>query len=1072
MSTFPARRRVHPRVAGALLTLTAALASTASAQSQETSATPAVDSAEATAQIAATQTAPVFTRSSELQLAFEAPVEAQQLILAADLPTGATFVPGSARLDDAALPDPRIGAQGRLYWTLPAVTHGVLSYRVTHAALLEGETQPGLLALYRGGRNEVLMGTVDVPDALSAVAPLVGETQNPGVIKFPLDGAVYRDRDRVTVVVAGALGSDLTLSVGGVPVSDQQIGTLDRDPALQTEKRTYVGVQLQPGSNIFTAGTDTVHVQYAGRTSHVEIVPQQLLADGSTPLRLKVRALDASGVLTAMPFVTLRTSIEPVTPDANPQEAGYQVRLKDGEGEVELRAQTLPVTLSVETLAGDLVEKRVLAVKPNPAHVGLGQVSVTVGVAPLAIQSVHGSGYYEGMIGAGKLYVAADSAGLPTSSSTDVRYPLHGDASTASVQLQGVDPVAFRYEHPGFSVQYRQAAVPIDVFGVGEGLTTLSASTRGETIGSQNQLSAFVAAVPGERVSETLIPDGTRLLHLAHPAVRDSDTVEQMVREQRSGKELSRTTLRPDADYTLDVVSGSLVFAQPALPYDAAGNPVTLEVHYRTGDALGNRQLGFGVQLSRTTVNLRLAAAAVQLGGVTTYGVKAAYKDDALSASTLLAYAGGVQVSADAGVNGGGSSASASLRYQDAGYNGLNAFQSGLHAAAHGKTALGGAYALQADADLNNDANGLGGSASLLGSYNAAPFTVGAGLKAGLGTEAGLSLIGSAAYTTTSSAVSVTHTQPLTGTLAPTTQLAARVTVAPRVELSVRDDIDWTAGHRAGFGLSTTLGGTNLSVGYDLPTASGDGNRARFAADTSLTLNDHLSFGLSGSASYDLGRTYSTYSIGPSLRYQDARISGTVGTDLSLSGSQFKTVLRAGVTGSVSDTLTLGADLLNEFSSTPGARYSVSAAYRDSEWNSLGYLRYQTGSLAGNEAQFQGELSSEYHTATLALRGGLAARELLSDPGSLTYQPSVSGTYYLNDRLGVGLGLRALIQPSTGTSELGYGLEASVRALPGTWLTAGYNFKGFEGLGSPYTRQGLYLRLDLMLDETELGGKK
>ena len=69
-------------------------------------------------------------------------------------------------------------------------------------------------------------------------------------------------------------------------------------------------------------------------------------------------------------------------------------------------------------------------------------------------------------------------------------------------------------------------------------------------------------------------------------------------------------------------------------------------------------------------------------------------------------------------------------------------------------------------------------------------------------------------------------------------------------------------------------------------------------------------------------------------------------------------------------------------------------------------------------------------------------------------------------RIGVGAWGRALTQPGSGTTQYGYGLEASFRALPGTWITAGYNPQGFTGLGTTYTKQGAYLRLDLTLDET------
>ncbi|UTA51697.1 hypothetical protein MSS93_05660 [Deinococcus radiodurans] len=102
------------------------------------------------------------------------------------------------------------------------------------------------------------------------------------------------------------------------------------------------------------------------------------------------------------------------------------------------------------------------------------------------------------------------------------------------------------------------------------------------------------------------------------------------------------------------------------------------------------------------------------------------------------------------------------------------------------------------------------------------------------------------------------------------------------------------------------------------------------------------------------------------------------------------------------------------------------------------------------------------------MRGGVESRTQLDDRDSFTLQGWLGSSYYLTDRLAVGAWARALTQPASQTTLFGYGVEGSVRPLPGTWLTAGYNFRGFEGFqsSSTYTRQGPYLRLDLTLDET------
>ena len=136
------------------------------------------------------------------------------------------------------------------------------------------------------------------------------------------------------------------------------------------------------------------------------------------------------------------------------------------------------------------------------------------------------------------------------------------------------------------------------------------------------------------------------------------------------------------------------------------------------------------------------------------------------------------------------------------------------------------------------------------------------------------------------------------------------------------------------------------------------------------------------------------------------------------------------------------------------------------------------GSLANGDSSFSAGASAEYRllprqNMQLALRGGADMR-VTSDRATLTVQPYAGVTAAFNDRIQVGGWGRALLQPATSTSLVGYGVEAGYRVLPGTWLNAGYNIQGFDGIdtGGMYTQPGAYVRLDLTLDETLNGVKK
>jgi hypothetical protein len=341
--------------------------------------------------------------------------------------------------------------------------------------------------------------------------------------------------------------------------------------------------------------------------------------------------------------------------------------------------------------------------------------------------------------------------------------------------------------------------------------------------------------------------------------------------------------------------------------------------------------------------------------------------------------------------------------------------------------------------------------------------------------------------------VDITHVEPMSaedGALDPTTTVSARYALSDTLSVSVRDDINWSTGQRAALGLENRVGNTTYQLAYDLPGSGGQGNRARFGVTTALPLSPRVNLGLRASAVYNVNaaalplsprvnlglRASAVYNVnaaqtdvsaGADVTYRTDRVTASAGADVTSTARGVGTVLRAGVSGQLSDHLSVTADGLAEFGAgKSGLRAAVGYAYRNSAFNSLGTLRYVTGTLAGTAPEFSTNLAAEYRQPQWAVRAGVDTRTLLSDPDSFTAQLGLGGTYYFAERFGVGAWGRMITQPGSSTTQYGYGLEGSVRVLPGTWLTAGYNPAGFDGLGSAYTRPGAYLRLDLTIDES------
>lgn len=1030
--------------------------------------------------------APQAQRSSSVTLPFDAPAQASELVIAHAIPTGAQYVPGSARLNGQPLADPLRGPSGTLYWTLPGAAQragtavpGAITYDLSHTGTLGELPAPALLARYKGERSEVLQSRVDEGD-LRAARPLGSAqatlSENPGAIKFPLQGSLIRIRDRINITVEVPQDAAQPLTVNGQVISEDRIGETTTDPTRGVRRLTYVGVPLRAGLNTLQLGADTVTVQLVGATARTEITPVSLVADGATPIRLKIRTLDASGNPTGQASVTLTSTLEPLAPDANPGESGYQVHLEDGEGELVLQPQSAPTTLKLRVQQGQDILTRSFDIRPDDSRVGVGMISATLGLdGNLNLSddlTWQARASLETPLAGGKLYVAADKDGLPTEQDTLKRFAAFGDASIQSTPLQGIDPVAARYDHPTLRAEYRRSSLPIDVLPVGEQLTALTVTSK-----SNPQLSGFVALVPEDRAQDTLTPEGTRLLRLSRGNVAEgSDTLVVQTLERGTGKLLAQQTLARNVDYILDTRTGIITLARALDDTDASLNDIRVQATYRLNNPADQRQLAYGAQIKYQAGQATIGAAAISLDGTVTAGARATYDNGTTRTDGLLAYSGGFQASADLSTTLGRSTVQARIRYQDGQYRGLAPLTPGLNANAsvttQHTTSLSSSVQTEYHNTLGTAAKDIqGGSVTARADYRLAPFSVGAGVKYAYGDQYGLGAVFSAGYHRAPVDVDITHTQPLAGAaggnLDPITTVATRYAITDTITLGVTDEINWKTGQRAILTLDSRLGSTNYQVAYDLPTAGGQGNRARFGVTTTVALSDQLTAGLRGSATYALNTREPQLGAGLDLNYKTQTLSATTGTDLTYSSKGFGVVLRGGVSGSLSDHLTLTADGLAEFGAGKnGQRAAIGFAYRNRTFNALGSARYVNGTLAGNQPELSSNLAAEYRQPTWAARAGLDTRTLLNDPGSFTAQLGLSGTYYLTDRIGIGAWGRALTQPGSGTTQYGYGLEASYRALPGTWITAGYNPQGFTGLGNTYTKQGAYLRLDLTLDDT------
>ncbi|GLV47168.1 hypothetical protein TJA_03420 [Thermus sp. LT1-2-5] len=965
-------------------------------------------------------------RLSEVRLPFRVEGEGEGLLLAFPVPEGAEYVPGSARLleGDKALPleDPLTDGKA-LYWRLPLLKEGEVRFTLRHERALPPLAEPGL-TLVAGGREVFLQGKVTLEDYRKA-KPLQAERR--GVIREPKDGEVFRDREAIRVVLEAPLGP-LTLKVNGNPVGQDRLGKAELDEGRGWQRLEYYGVPLAVGRNLLEVegvAQDRLEVFRAGNPTRLRLSLLEARADGRTPIRVLVEALDENGIPTGFGPVTLEADLEPLNPDAFLDISGYQVLLKDGRAEVLLRPLLAPREFGVRARFNELQTQAKFFAGERKESLWLAQGSVGVAlgrsVAGLRLEEARLFGlaraYAEGPFLAGQGQLALDTAGGLSAKLSQDRFPITGAATEAKRPLTSDDPIAFRYDQEAFSLSYERAPL-------GAGLpeaTALRLSTRGEA-----RLEAFLGLLPRDQVQEVIVPDGTAFYRLSRRPKPGSLTL-TLVEGARE------TPLVAGKDYVADEL-GNLQLSRPLFPSTPDLAPVYLLARYAPEEAPRD---------------------------LLAYGLGAVYEKDGFRFGLSGAYLGDWRLGAELGYEGAGNRLSLRGSYAQGRFGlafgaeaRLGAFR--LRGDLRAEDLRQGVAALQGQARLAYEEGPLGvalehatpAQTALLLEYRPKPFTLGAGLGYLWG-EGAWALLGRAGYEEGRARLLLTHAQPFSVGRA-VTRLDAAWPLDPNLSLEGGLSYAWGEGVSGVLGLRQRLGDANLALAYELPTASGEGNRARFGVEAPFPLTERLSLNLSAGLERRFATGETLTAFGLAARYKAEALSATLGVETS-SGQETKLVLRGGAAGSLDEENTLSADFAYQILPQARARFTLAYALFASQVNLLTYHRLTWEA----EPVLEGEALLAYPQPGFQLRPGLAYRVKPQDPTANTYQLGLGANLYLTERFGVGGAAYYLFQPGTGSGRLVYSVEGSFRALEGLWLNLGYGFG--ESLLQP---EGLYLRLD------------
>ncbi|WP_337843841.1 DUF11 domain-containing protein [Thermus sp.] len=945
-------------------------------------------------------------RISTLSLRYGVEGPAGSLLLAHKPPEGSAYVPGSARLQGLPLEDPHLLPDGRLAWRLPfpgGKAEGEVTYQVRHQTALSPLSEPHL-TLVALDREIPLKGQVTLKD-YERGKPLEGE--RPGLIREPKDGAILGERARLSVQ---APMGPLEVLLNGKPVPKELLGEAQYDEKAGVQRLAYYGLPLAEGKNVLEVITpsayDQVEVFRPGAPVRVVAEPTRFVADGRTPLELRLKAVDALGLPSGFGFLTLEADPEPIAADASPLEPGYQVLLKDGVAEVLLKPLPAPRPVTLRYRLGNLEGSFRSEPQGPTSTLWLAQASLTLGYdavqGGLYLQGL-GRAYGEGPLLRGSFQGALDTTGDLARTPEGSFLPLTGSGTEATRPLTSDDPVAFRYTEAGLALSYERAPL---------GPTLPEATALRLRALGPVEAEAFLGLLPLGRVEEEITPDGGSSYRLRF--IPKAGSLALYLRE--GGRE---ALLQEGRDYVLDRTTGYIHLARPLLPLTPDFAPVRLLAVY-TPESAPREALA--------------------------YGLSVGYREGAFRARLGIAYYEGFQFGGEVGYEAGGSRAlltyrqeegkpptfGLTLAYREGALEAQGDLRYAYGSPPEGRARLAydlGPWALALE--QSGPKTALAAEAKLGG-----PFRVGAGAGYDWGLKSTF-LLARLAYQEGENRLALSYYTPGEG------ELSGRFGLAQN--LFLEGGLRYREGEVGGsVGLKSALGGANLALSYELPTASGEGNRARLGLEAPLPLDERWSLNVTAGLAYKLDTAEGQSALGLGLRYRTEAFVATLAGEWATG----RLLFRAGAAGAPAEDQALALDLTLEALPTPKLGFSVSYALWAEGFTLLTHHLYK-------ESTLEGQTLANLHGKEFSLRPSLLYRYPFQDPEGLALEVGLGGTY-LFSAFGVGANLYYGLLPRLGEGAGAFSVEGTWRALEGFWLSLGYTF-GETG----FRRPGPYLRLDV-----------
>jgi uncharacterized repeat protein (TIGR01451 family) len=439
---------------------------------------------------------------------------------------------------------------------------------------------------------------------------------------------------QVNIALKGVLGTNFALSVNGKEISADHIGQRSTENSINLQAWLYIGLELNPGSNVVEAKMFDSFGNQRGYRKLTLIAPGNLaailvepanrnpVADGKTPIRVRVRLVDAHGVpVTSRTPVTLETTVGKWDAvDLNPREPGTQQFIEGGEAVFNLMPPMEPVSGKIAVSSGTLSCDVKLAFTPELRPLmAIGVVDQTLSfrgfsgagassasfytlqneLSRLEASNASGTADYQAHVGTfikGRIWgntlltMSYDSdkrSGDPMfrDAQPDDYYLVYGDSSTRGYEAQSTSRLYLRLDRGKDYVMYGDYNTG-DSQNPAKVLSNINRSFTGFRIHQEDshfQYTAFTTRDSVQQYVEEIPANGTSGPYLVTrmDVVLNSETVELLVRNRNQPsvilQDITETLL---TDYSFDSLTGEILFQQPIPSFDPSGNPISIRVTY------------------------------------------------------------------------------------------------------------------------------------------------------------------------------------------------------------------------------------------------------------------------------------------------------------------------------------------------------------------------------------------------------------------------------------------------------------------------------------------------------------